>query len=375
MIGAVTAAQDTISDLIMTVDPTKKTHVKLNDVLTALGIAVVFIPVAGPELDAAATAAATAGTIVGNLILKGIKQAPGVSQAIWPVGTEDSQDVQFDALTSGFSDVSQALEANMQLALKIVQGFSQSGVDSFLAFASNGSFAVRPEYRPTVLVLQPKILQSLTTYLTSVALSNNGWHILMLPSVNPQGLSNGTTECPSWARNDCEKHPDLGCTGYDQNAQCDNYWWYSASQNAAYTLNHNDNTDSTRLIGTILNSTWATGASLFEDAAICEVQSVIRQSHPAIYTTYNGQLGFAYNGSFASLKSDSAIFLQNGTTFLPFDGPGLSALSQDMTLASLLYHPNGTENGIIWQDYGPQGFDFRCTSQLNVTIANSWKGL
>ena len=68
----------------MTVDPAMKTHVKLNDVLTALGIAVNFIPIAGPEL----AAVATAGTVVGNLILKAIKQAPGVAQEIWPVGTE-----------------------------------------------------------------------------------------------------------------------------------------------------------------------------------------------------------------------------------------------------------------------------------------------
>lgn len=345
-----------------------KTHVKLNDVLTALTIAVSFIPVAGPEL----AETATLGTKVGDLINKGIKQAPGVAQAIWPASTEDSQDVQFDALTLGFSNVSQTLRFNMQLALSIVQGHLQTNVDSFLAFASNGSFAVPLKSRPSVLVVQQFLLQSLTTYLASVALSNNGWHILMRPSVNPQGLTNGTTQCPSWAGSACEKHRNLGCTGYDLNGQCNNYWWYSASQNAAYTLNHNDNTDSTQLIGTILNSSWATGASLFEDAAVCEVQSVIRQSLPAIYTTYEGHLGFAFNGSFASLRSDSAIFFPNESTFLPIDGSGLSALSQDPALANLLYHPNGTEYGTIWQDFGPQGFDFRCTSQLNVTIANSW---
>ena len=76
---------------------------------------------------------------------------------------------------------------NMQNALAIVQGVLQPGVDSFLAFASNGSFAVAPKYRPTVVVLQQSILQSLTIYLNSIALSNNGWHTLMLPSVNPQG--------------------------------------------------------------------------------------------------------------------------------------------------------------------------------------------
>lgn len=362
-------AQNTISDLIMIVDPIKKTHVKLNNVLTALGIAVSFLPVAGPEVDAAATA----GALVGNLILKGLKHAPEVAQAIWPVGSEDSRDVQLAGLTADFSVVFQTLMSNMQVALNIVQGLAQPGVDSFLAFASNGSFAVPPASRPTVVLLQQSILQSLTTYLASYALSNNGWHILMLPSVNPQGIKNGTTECPSWAGGACDSSHAPNCTGYDQNGQCNNnYWWYSASQNAAYTLNHNDNTGSTQLIGTILNSSWATGASLFEDAAVCEVQSVIRQFHPAVYTTYNGDFGFAYNGKFGSLQSDSVKYLPNGTTFLPIDGPGLSKLSQDPSLARLLYHPNGTENGTIWQDFGPQGFDFRCTSQLNVTIANFW---
>lgn len=316
-------AQNTIKNRIEVVDPTMKTHVKLNNVLTALSIVVSFIPVAGPEVSETVTL----GIKVGNLINQGIKQAPGVAQAIWPVGSADSRDVQFDALTSGFSDVSQQLGVNMQSALSIVQGEAQINVDSFLAFASNGSFAVPLSSRHSVLVVQRSLLQSLTTYLASVALSNNGWHILMLPSVNPQGLSNGTTPCPSWAGSACEKSHDLGCTGYDLNGQCNNYWWYSASQKATYTLHHNDKTDSTQLIRAILSSGWATGTSLFEDAAVCEIQSVIRQYLPAIYTTYNGQLGFAYNGSFASLRSDIAIFFLNGITFLTIDGPGLSQLS------------------------------------------------
>ncbi len=353
----------------MTVDPVKKTHVKLNDILTVLGIAVLAIPVAGPELDAAVTA----GTEAGILILKAIKQAPGIAQAIWPVGTVDSQDVQFDVLTSELDRISLGLMANLQVALQIVQGLAQP-VSSFLAFASNGSFAVPLSSRPSVLGLMISILEPLKTYLTSVALSNNGWHIVLLPSVNPQGVSNRSTPCPSWAESACEKSPDLKCEGYDSNSQCINsYWWYSASQNAAYTLNHNDNLDSTQLIGSILNNSWSTGASLFEDAAICEVQNAIQQSLPAIYTTYSGRSGFSFNGSFGNLQGDDVRSLSNGTTFLPFDGSGLSTLSQDPT--AKLHHPDGTENGTIWQNFGPQGFDFRCTSQLNVTIAYDWNNL
>ena len=80
-------ATDFINLIIPVVDPEMKSHVGLNYALTAAAIGLGVIPVIGPEvagLSAITLAAA-------NLAIDGLKKAPEVAQAIWPVGTKDSQ--------------------------------------------------------------------------------------------------------------------------------------------------------------------------------------------------------------------------------------------------------------------------------------------
>ena len=382
LIAALDTADSKIMQIIVEFDPEKQTHTVLNDILTVVGIAVFFIPVAGPEVSAALTA----GAAVGDAILKGIKAAPGVAQALWPVGTANSQDTQTRDLSTIFSapgGIRDGLLSNLLTALELVQGVNQTNVTTFLAFASNGTFTPQPGSRPTINVItgQDEIQTALLTYLASYALAQNGWHILMRPSVDPLGLTNGTTQCPSWAGQDCTNNHNLKCIGYDAYMQCNNsYWWYSSDQNAAYTLNHNDNSDSTNFTHDALSNTWATGYTLFELAAICEVQYAIDQylspSPPSTnYTTYNGKAGISYTGNIPTLQSSDVTTGPAGTTFLPFDGSGLSRLSADPNIAKNLAHPFNGNYETIWQNFGSQGFDFNCLSQLNVTIENQWESM
>ena len=370
---ALPRATGIIPSLINVVDPVKKTHTKLHLILTVLSAAMFFVPDA--EVIAASLRIAVE---VADVVLKSIKAAAGVAMALWPVGTADSRNIQISDLTSGFTapgGVFDSLTDNFETSLGLVQGVAQDGVSSFLAFASGGDFTASsaPDINQLGNITD-SVLTALTTYLTSIALAQNGWHILMLPGVDPSGVTNDPQRCPDWAGDGCRKHHDLGCSsGYDYDNQCNNnYWWYSADHHAAYTLNHNDGTDSTSIMNDIFSTEWSTGALLFENAAICEIQHAIRQSFPAIYATYGGLFGLSYNGSFPTLQSDDVTAFSNGTTFLPFDGGGVPALSKDPDMASRLYHPFKGSDGVLWQDFGPQGYDFRCLSQLNVTIANQW---
>ena len=170
-----------IDGIIHLVDPTKKTHVGLNAFLTVLGIGLSFIPAIGPEIAGVSELAISAA----NIALEGIKKAPGIAQEIWPVGTQNSQSTQIDELQNNIPMVLSELQSNLQNGLKSVQGVNQSDVSSFLAFTGDGNFSTSQGSAPTVIAatgtsIQP-LLMAFTTYLVSTALTQNGWHALMLP--------------------------------------------------------------------------------------------------------------------------------------------------------------------------------------------------
>ena len=370
-------AESYITPLINVVDPNKKTHTSLHNIL--LGLVVLAITIPAPELAPEVAAAATAAQKITNIVLKGIKAAPGVGLAMFPEGTESSQDFQVAALTSAFSSpggITDSLTIRLQNVLQIVQGYQQPNVSSFLGFASGGSFSAPLSSRPSFAgpIYQDIIRAALKTYLASIALADNGWHILMLPGVDPLGITNGTAKCPSWAGSDCEENRDLGCNLYQPSGQCNNYWWYSTIQDSAFTLSREDDTDSTNIIQSLLNLSVITGPLFFENAAICEVEFAMRQFLPnSHHVVYNGQSGFFEIGAnIGGLQSPNVVDLSNGTIFLPINGGGLSALSEDKSFSTFLYHPNNGSENTVWQDFGPNGYDFSCLSQLNVTIANSW---
>ena len=104
-----------ITSIVQQFDPEKKTHVKLNWALTALGIGVGFIfsVVLGPE--AIVAEGALAG--VAEAAIQGIKKASGLAQSIWPVGTENSQLLQVLASQKGISSLEDALEGNVEEGL------------------------------------------------------------------------------------------------------------------------------------------------------------------------------------------------------------------------------------------------------------------
>ncbi|CAO1597578.1 hypothetical protein XANCAGTX0491_001385 [Xanthoria calcicola] len=80
----------------------------------------------------------------------------------------------------------------------------------------------------------------------------------MLPGVNPQGITNKSTPYPAWAGEDRNKD-DL-----------------NKAQNSAYVLNKSKDEDSSDLLNRILSAEFSTGQLLFENAAICEIQAVLR---------------------------------------------------------------------------------------------------
>lgn len=270
-------AQDVIAGIIQLIDPTKQTHVTFDTVLSVLGMGLSLIPDIGPIIGSIYGFGIAGATAIDE-VTKAVQVIPSIAEQIWPTGTINTQAFQIDQLTeqlSGAGGIRNTLHQNFANALLIVQGSDQNNVSAFLAFASNGTFSVPQTQAPNVVASSPAqglaLLQAFTTYLTSAALSQNGWRALMLPGVEPLGVANGTANCPDWAASDCEKSRNLGCSGYTQFLQCDNYyWWYGNTTNSTYTIIHNGapDGDATNILSTIFTDGWSTGQLLFENAGL-----------------------------------------------------------------------------------------------------------
>lgn len=222
---ALNDAQTSISGIINLIDKPKKQRVGLSALLTALGMGLSFLPAIGPGFAGLTTTAIQSA----NIALTGLKGAPGVAQAIWPQGTADSRSVQIDELQAEIPVLRQQLRFNLENGLKLVQGVNQSDVSYFLAFTGKGDFSVSIYNASTIVKASTgetasPLLLAFNTFLASTALDKNGWHALLLPGVNPAGMTNGSAGCPSWANkngNQCDGLADLNCAGYDSRGQCD----------------------------------------------------------------------------------------------------------------------------------------------------------
>ena len=361
-------ASQQIESIIDLVDPVKKTHTTLNAILTVVSLAVSFLPIIGPESALAIELGAT-GLAAANLMIKGIKNAPSLAQQVWPAGTEDSQDVQIDQL-NGMLDqtLKPTVLSNVEGALQLVQGVNQTNVSDFLAFVGQGDLSIRN----TLGLLSTSTVSALamTTYLVTTALASNGWHILMVPGADP---TKGSSQCPTWTGG-CGEQTDMDaskCPHLNNFTQCtESYWWYSETHRSSYTLDKGDGTDATKIIQKIFNSSWSNGALLFEGAAICEMQNMLQSVSDVNYTsTEDGVWGFTYKEPFTDLAQSDTTKYNSTTPFIRIDGGAFPHLSMIKKYSDIQFHPRSTIYNI-----DADGVDFRCISQLNTSIANSWSG-
>lgn len=116
--SAMDQANAAIMGIIDLIDPVKKTHVHLDDVVTVLGLGLMLIPLVGPEAELG-----VAGTLAINTLILATQQLPHFAKVIWPVGTVDSHSFQIDQLTdefSGIGGIRSELQANLASMLQIV---------------------------------------------------------------------------------------------------------------------------------------------------------------------------------------------------------------------------------------------------------------
>ena len=251
--GASLSALFVAQPLINTIDPLQKTLFGLNDLLTALTASFAFIPAVGAGVSVAARAGLT--------VLKiGLQQAPGVFEAIWPSGTEDSKSIQIGDIDTELGKIQTNFTAGVVNALATVM----SDVPSFIAFAQNGDFSGQDEVSlPSDTI---SLGMALNTYVLSTAMSANKWSVAPIIASTRAYMESGWS-CTFDDNGVCSDDDEIGA-------------FFSDVTNNGYVLSVDDYSTVTApgLMNDIITNDWSTLEALFDGAFNCTVAGGYGQS-------------------------------------------------------------------------------------------------
>ena len=134
--------------------------------MLAFGLAFLGIPAVGVAiLELGATAKYAASALAISLM-----QAPATARAMWPIGTDESRMIQIGELNQKLSDASQELSNMITNANTLLM----NDMTTFIKYVEGGQYS-----GPDKLSLPAKTTGldfALKTYMTSVAMSKNGWY-------------------------------------------------------------------------------------------------------------------------------------------------------------------------------------------------------
>ncbi|KAI4266508.1 MAG: hypothetical protein LQ337_008780 [Flavoplaca oasis] len=389
--AAFTGAVSTILEIVQLIDKVQATNMAIQTFLAVLSIGlsmVITIPDVSKIDDGAFR--------VASLVNEAIRQYPSVGRVLFPAGgTLESQQYQVAELSSMLREQVNSTSNTLEAGLTLVM----SDPLAFKAFTSSGAFAVDFGKFPSLNAIKKQLLLALQTYLVSVALSGNGWDVAIIPGTDPRGITNGSTPVPRWATTSCSLcsgWTDLKCPEYDINGQC-NRWWYSVSQNTAYTLGNGKLEDPSEMLATIFSKGWTTPQLLFENAAACSVGNWLNRNKlipvdlridgPRIvidssmadlgtalpfYGIVLGGKEYPQNANVKEWKTvmDFILDFQLGkipkSLSAPFEDGWRDIISGYSTLDHLSHPPE------TFYNLSSVGMDFSCISQLNVSVISTW---
>lgn len=369
-----------IASIVEVVDPIRKTNVALNDIVlaTTFGLAFVGGPF-GSVTDSSTQA-------IGGFLITLVQQAPTVAKALWPVGTADSQLYQISELESLNANIAQRLDESLSRGLREVLG----NLDTFINFTIHvnpraAPFSVPSNERPSVANQTEGLLTALFTFLISSALVENGWNGAVVPGVDPQSITtNKSAVLPDWALYDCSRcseQTDMGCEIYDSNNMCGR-WWYNPDIECAFTLGgHISDQDPGHLMSQIFSRNWTAPELLFKTSALCDGYAATVDGNMTISIPHDLEVGppdYTSGDAYRMFLSypEAWVTWANDT----IRGRTLSNLSVEVESHVTFprdqiftwphgntQHPNST-----LLNYTSGGADFSCTSQLSLTIMDTW---
>jgi hypothetical protein len=259
-LGAAQAdAQTVVQALVNDLDPVKPTTFNLFTLLTVLSVGLAFL--GAPSIAVAVLGLSLVTRTAAQVLTISLQQAPSTAKALWPTGTQNSQNVQVGniemLLGNGTNQLAQMINSAVQLLM--------SDMPTFIKFCESGSWS-----GSTSLSLPSKVAgldYALRTYLTSEVMSQNGW--VALPTIGPfETLNDVENSVPGGTGFDCQMGNNSVCTNSYGMA-----WYWSRATGHVYNFRNKELAYKARspyqILQDVVNNNWAILEVLFDGSFNC----------------------------------------------------------------------------------------------------------
>ena len=252
LVGATGRTTLSITSIVNELDPNKPTGMPWFDILSMLSFGLAFL--GAPTLAVTLIESSLTPTVklVSQAFLISLQQAPGVTKALFPTGTESSKDIQIGDLQTDLGQASDQFSSMINRALELLM----SDVPSFIYFVQSGKYSGDINFS---LPNQTDGLDiALKIYITSMAMGGNGW--FAIPNVGPYQPDDVSIP------NNCTFAENGVCTN-DQGTA----WYLSPDTARMYILVNYGYKEVTpyQLTQDVVNNKWAPLNVLFDGAFNC----------------------------------------------------------------------------------------------------------
>ena len=269
---ATTQASLAIAAMVNELDPRKPQGIPWTAILTALSFGLAFLgapTIAVGILEAEITIAVK---IIAQTMLISMMQAPSVSKALFPTGTDDSKTVQIGDLSSELGSTTDQLSQMINNALTLLM----TDMPTFVDFVQSGKYSGQDSFSLPNETAGLDI--ALKTYLVSMAMWGNGW--FAQPMIGPFAPSDVTSQ--------------YNCS-FDDNNVCTNEYeqafYLSPDTSRLFLLTYKDvhvSRTKYQLTQDLVNNQWAPLNVLFDGAFNCTAKG--KANTTDVQFTFNGTL-------------------------------------------------------------------------------------
>ena len=277
-----------IDKMIQLIDVIVEPKVKLQDVFLSLAVGLAFLGAPSFALVMLGIKAAVLRGAAQTLVISS-QQAPNVGRALWPTGTDRSQDIQASELRLQLANVSGEMSAMMDGGVRLLM----TDVVTFVNYADNGRYS-GPNVTDTgegssltVPTAGDAVAYALKTFLVSSALAQNKWYATFQLGPYP------TVDAVQNAFH-CTINNETGLCGAGSDSKTSNSVYWSPSSQRVYRLNcecPEEAQKPSEMVQTILDYDWAPLGVLFDGGFNCTAQG--RAGSSAINFNYDGTLDLA----------------------------------------------------------------------------------
>lgn len=260
-------------------DPVQPPKFTLLTLLSALSVGLAFL--GAPSIAVAVLGLSLSARVAAQTLIVSLQQAPGTARALWPSGTDNSQNVQVGNLETELGNSTNQLAAMINSAVQLLM----SDVPTFVRFCESGMWS-----GSLALSLPSKVEgldYALRTYMTSETMSQNGWSAH--PFIGPYEDLNDV-ENP-YSGFSCQMGNNSVCTDHLGSA----FYWSRATGHV-YSLSPKDPQlagipTAYELTQDIVNNNWGILEVLFDGAFNCTLEG--NAGNSVVNFNWDGTLNIA----------------------------------------------------------------------------------